>query len=54
MQSNNDIIMFLITLQNDTEKSASEPGTMPQNSKSADPKSTPKSPKAPKSPEVRR
>ncbi|XP_008319998.1 Y-box-binding protein 2-A [Cynoglossus semilaevis] len=37
--------------KNDTEKSASEPGTMPQNSKSADPKSTPKSPKAPKSPE---
>lgn len=41
--------------KSDTEKSTSEPGTVPQNSKSADPKSSPKSPKtspqSPKSPE---
>lgn len=52
---------FLHTLQNDTEKSASEPGTPPHTSKTGDLKSTSKSPKTspktspqvPKSPEVK-
>lgn len=46
------------TLKNDTEKSASDPGTPPQTSKLGDLKSTSKSPKtspktSPKSPEVK-
>lgn len=59
-KATSDFVLLCI-LQNDTEKSASEPGTPPQTSKAADLKSTSKSPrsspksspKASKSPEVR-
>lgn len=50
-------IFFLFKFQNDTEKSASDPGTPPQTSKPSELKSTSKSspktsPETPKSPEV--